>query len=186
MHYRTLFVFFIALFLWSGCSQKKRFFILSTASNPIHIRANKHKVIGVEKVVVPKYLFKREIAISKSSSEILFLSNATWAEDLTDGLTNRLIGFLQKKFKQPNVYSYPWGLDTQPNYKVKLQIIRFIAQNGRVYLDANWSVETMKTGKKKSQLFHSSVATRMDATHIVASMDKAFAKLEENIARGIK
>ena len=171
------------LFLFSGCS---KYYVLSTASVPTEHFTKKNRVIGVEKVVVPKYLYKREIAVAKSSSEVSFLGSAVWAEDLDQGLTQRLIAFLQKKFNQPNVYAYPWGLDKNPTLKVKVQITRFIAQGENVYLDANFRVVNMKTQVSKARLFSTVIATKEDAQSIVASMDKAFGELEEAISHGMQ
>ena len=148
--------------------------------------SSKSRVIGVEKVIVPKYLFKREIAVAKSSSQISFLPGASWAEDLDEGLTQRLIGFLQKKFNQPNVYAYPWGVDRQPATKVKVQITRFIAQGDKVYLDANWEAENMHTHQRKARLFSTTVPTSSDASSIVSAMDRAFGELEESVAKGLR
>ncbi len=162
------------------------YYVLSTASQPATIYRDKSRVIGVEKVTVPKYLFKREIAVAKSASQVTFLSGAVWAEDLDAGLTQRLISFLQKKFNQPNVYAYPWGVDRQPTTKVKVHITRFIAHGDKVYLDANWEVENMYSHKRKSRLFSTQIATGLDANLVVSAMDKAFGELELEVARGVK
>ena len=169
----------------SGCVSSN-YYVLSTASQPSVSYAHKSRVIGVEKITVPKYLFKREIAVAKSASQVVFLDGAVWAEDLDAGLTHRLIGFLQKKFNQPSVYAYPWGTDKQPDIKVKVQVTRFIAQGERVYLDANWEVENMRTHKRSAKLFSTTVATKSGASSIVDSMDRAFGELEEDVARGVK
>jgi len=174
-----------ATFALTGCFSS-HYYILSTASQPVQTYAHSSVVIGVEKVSVPEYLFKREIAVAESSHQIRLLSNASWAEDLDAGLTQRLIGFLQKKFSNPNVHHYPWGTDKQPSKKVKVQISRFIAQGDKVYLDANWQVENMKIGKTKARLFSLTVPTTDNADDIVSAMDSAFSQLEETIAQGVK
>ncbi len=176
----------IVLFAFGGCVSSGNYYVLSVASQPATVYPNKHRVIGVEKITVPGYLYKREIAVAKTSSQISLLSGAVWGEDLDDGLTNRLISFLQKKFRQPSVYAYPWNVDRVPTIKVKVQITRFIAQGNRVYLDADWEVEHMRTGKRKARLFSTTVATKSDASSIVSSMDQAFKQLEESIASGIR
>ncbi len=176
----------IVLFAFGGCVSSGNYYVLSVASQPATVYPNKHRVIGVEKITVPGYLYKREIAVAKTSSQISLLSGAVWGEDLDDGLTNRLISFLQKKFRQPSVYAYPWNVDRVPTIKVKVQITRFIAQGNRVYLDADWEVEHMRTGKRKARLFSTTVATNSDASSIVSSMDQAFKQLEESIASGIR
>jgi cholesterol transport system auxiliary component len=184
----TILKIFFALFVTavlSGC-MSGNYYILSTASQPNETYEYRHQVIGVEKVSVPEYLFKREIAVAKSSSEVVFLSGATWAEDLNAGLTQRLISFIQKKFNQPNVHAYPWGVDKQPNKRVKVEISRFIAYEDKVYLDAIWEVQNMRTGKTRAKLFSTTVKTSSYASDIVAAMDKAFGELEENVVQGLR
>jgi len=169
----------------NGCFSN-HYYVLSTASQPMETYTTKSMSIGVEKVTVPEYLFKREIAVAKTSSEVIFLSDGTWAEDLDAGLTLRLISFLQKKFNQPNVHQYPWGTDTQPSKKIKVAISRFIAQGDTVYLDATWEVENMKTGYKKARLFQTTVTMdKSNTSSIVEAMDSAFSLLEAEIARGV-
>ena len=176
-----------ALFLLNGCLSSSNFYVLSVASQPQSTYASYNRSIGVEKVTIPAYMFKRQIAFAKSPSQIAFMSDSEWGEDLDEGLTNRLISFLQKKFRQPRVYQYPWQTDTPPYKKVKLQVTRFIAYGDRVYLDANWEVETLSTRAIKSRLFSTSVPTKAgNVASIVASMDVAFRQLEESIANGLK
>ena len=183
---KNTWVILLASFVIQGCFSS-HYYVLSTASQPAVTYTKPSMSIGVEKVTVPEYLFKREIAVAKSNSEVTFLSDGTWAEDLDAGLTLRLIGFLQKKFRQPNVHAYPWGMDRQPTKKISVQISRFIAQKGRVYLDATWQVKNMKTGHEKSRLFSIEVPVESDeSSKIVEAMDSAFAKLEESIAMGLK
>jgi len=185
---KTKMLFTLAiLFLLSGCGPSSNIYILSVSDQPTSVYAHQNRVIGVEKVTIPGYLYKREIAIAKSPSQIGFMSGNEWGEDLDEGLTHRLISYLQKKFRQPRIYEYPWNTDTQPSRKVKLQITRFIAYGDRVYLDANWEIENLSSGQSRSQLFSTSVATNAgDAKTIVASMDAAFRQLEASIANGLR
>jgi len=180
-----IFLTFTALLVFTGCSVSN-YYVLSTASQPQKTYISKNQVIGVEKVTVPEYLFKREIAVAKSSSQVIFLDGSQWAEDMDTGLTHRLITYLQKKFRQPGVYAYPWGTDIQPEIKVKVQVTRFIAQGESVYLDANWEVRNMKTEKRILKLFSTTVPTKTDASSIVDTMNRAFGQLEEEIASGVK
>lgn len=183
--YRYFLLILISFFVLTGCTSS-RFYVLSTPSQPAHTYAYTPMSIGVEKVTVPEYLFKREIAVAQSPSQIRLLPDATWGEDLDAGLTQRLIGFLQKKFNQPKVYAYPWNVDRQPDRKVSVHISRFIAQGDRVYLDANWAVENMHTHQSKARLFSTTVKTGNQSDEIVSAMDKAFGQLEEVIAGGVR
>jgi cholesterol transport system auxiliary component len=182
---KTLFMF-IMLLVFSGCVTSSNYYVLSIAPQPTTHYANKNRSIGVKKVTIPEYLYKREIAVAKTSSHISLLSGAVWGEDLDAGLTQRLISFLQKKFQQPSVYAYPWDLDRQPSIRVSLDITRFIAQGDKVYLDANWEIVHVSSDKRKARLFSTAVATSSDAASIVDAMNSAFSQLEEDISRGIK
>lgn len=182
---KTLFIFII-LFVFTGCVTSSNYYVLSIAPQPTTHYANKNRSIGVNKVTIPEYLYKREIAVAKTSSHISLLSGAVWGEDLDAGLTQRLISFLQKKFQQPSVYAYPWDLDRQPSIKISLDITRFIAQGDKVYLDANWEIVHVSTDKRKARLFSTTVATSSDADSIVDAMNRAFGQLEEDVAKGIK
>jgi len=175
----------LLLLALGGCGTSS-YYVLSTAPQPATTYSHVKGAIGVEKVSVPKYLFKREIAVARSNSQVTFLSGASWAEDVDEGLTQRLVSYLQKKFNKPEVYSYPWGVSSQPRIKVKVQISRFIAQGDRVYLDASIRLENMQTGKRKAKLFSTSVPSGSSASSIVEAMDRAFDRLEEEVALGIR
>lgn len=169
-----------------GCVSSNNYYVLSLAPQPTTVYTNSNRIIGVEKVTVPEYMYKREIAVAKTSNQISMLSGAVWGEDLDAGLTHRLISFLQKKFQQPRIYAYPWGVDKQPSMKVNVDITRFIAQGDKVYLDARWEVMSVRTDKRKAKLFSTSVTTGNDAASIVDAMNRAFGQLEEDVARGVQ
>ena len=183
---QKIFFTFIALITLNGClSTTSNYYVLSMPSNPSVVYKN-NSVIGVEKITVPGYLYKREIAVARNANQITLLNDAVWGEDLDAGLTQRLISFLQKKFNQPNVYAYPWGIERQPSRKVKVDVTRFIAQGDYVYLDANWVIVNMHTLTSKAKLFSTKVATGSDASAIVSAMDKAFSQLEESVALALR
>ncbi len=181
-----MFKIVIFSFILIGCvGNRGEYFILSTSSEPIQTY-KKDITIGVEKVRIPNYLNKRLLTIATSSSQIIQIDSAIWAEDLDDGLTQRVIGFLQKKFKQPKVYPYPWGVDRQPKIKVTVQIHRFIAQDDKVYLDANWEITNLQTRVSKAYLFNRSISIiNRDNKSIVDGMNLLFGEFEESIAQKI-
>lgn len=182
---KILFLFSAILGL-QGCITSGSYYVLSIPPQPTTVYASQNRIIGVKKVSIPEYLYKREIAVAKTSSQISLLSGAVWGEDLDAGLTQRLISFLQKKFREPNVYAYPWGVDRQPNIIVTVDVTKFIAQGDKVYLDANWDVKGIRTNKSRAKLFSTAVPTKSDAASIVETMNRAFGQLEEDIAKGIK
>lgn len=173
------------LFILTGC-MSPRYYVLSVASRPQMVYPKHQQLIGVEKITIPAYLYKRQIAVAKTKSEISYLSGSEWGEDLDEGLTHRLISYLQKKFRDPRVYEYPWNTSKQPQQIVKVQITHFVALGNKVYLDANWEIKNNK-GKSRSRLFMITVPTDASKPEsIVASMDAAFKQLEESIAKGLQ
>jgi len=159
---RTAFIAFFSMLLLGGCAGSGNYYILSNPSQPAHTR-QMHMSIGVETVTVPKYLFKRDLAVAKSSNHIVFLSGAQWAEDMDEGLTRRIVSYLQRALHNPDVHAYPWGLD------------------------ASWSLEDTQSGRSTSHLFSTVVETGgSDAQHIVRAMDRAFGNFEAALARGLK
>lgn len=169
----------------SGCGGASHYYLISVAKQPektYHYNTS----IGVEKVILPAYMDKRKLTIATSENQIVQLGRAVWAEDMDAALTQRLISFLQKKFNQPNIFTYPWGVDTQPKFKLKVQINRFVSQGDHVYLDANYIVTNLSTKQKVGYLFNTTEYTSSNPDVIVNAMDRAFGRLEEDIASKIK
>ncbi len=182
IHKKILFTLLTAFSL-SGCAgTHERYYILSMPSQPSKVYSSKMAVIGVEKITIPEYLYKREIIVAKNENHIILREDAIWGEDLDSGLTQRLVVFLQKKFNHTRVYPYPWGMVRQPNIKVSVKINRFIAQGNRVYLDASYDVLNLRTQKRRAELFHTSVEIKGDINSIVQGMDSAFTQLEKQVA----
>ena len=169
----------------TGCATKSHYYVLSTAAQPSHVYPSA-KSIGVAQVILPSYMDKRKLTIASSGNQISQLDSVLWAEDLDIGLTERLISFLQKKFDQPNIFAYPWGVEKQPDIKIKVQINRFLAQGDKVYLDANYLLIDTKNHTSQAYLFNTVLKTGTEPSVIVNTMDKAFGQLEEHIAAKIQ
>jgi len=169
----------------NGCGATSSYFILSNVHNISSIKHSSLSV-GVQKVEVPKYLFKRELAILSSNNQVEFISDVQWAEDMDEALTRRVIGSLQKRWHNPNISSYPWGVDKQPTAILHINITKFIAQNGRVYLDATYRITNTKTSYTKAYMFGTYIIIPDNKpSSIVLSMDNAFEKLIDDMVRHI-
>ena len=167
----------------NGCGATSSYYILSNVHDTSAIKHSNISV-GVEKVEVPKYLFKRELATLSSNNQVEFIPDVQWAEDMDEALTRRVIGSLQKRWHNPNVSSYPWGVDKQPTAILHINITKFIAQNSKVYLDATYRITNTKTSYSKSYMFDTQVALQdSNPESIVSSMDKAVERLIDDIAR---
>jgi len=169
----------------SGCGSS-RYFMLAEPSTSVGSRySHKIPVIGVEKISLPEYMKQGKVAKQISSTQIEYLSNDNWLEDMEESLTKQLITTIQKSFNTPGVYAYPWGLSKQASVKVRVRVNKFIAQGAYVYLDANYEITHMKSGRKYSKLFNTKVPTKEDTQSIVSSMNIAFSKLSKSIMGGL-
>jgi len=180
-----LLLLFGSWLLLVGCGTSS-YYVLSMSSEPSATYRPLRGSIGVERVEVPKYLFKRKIAVAHSASEVSFIDGASWAEEMDEGLTRRLIGFLQKKFHHPEVYAYPWDMENQPDIRIRVRISRFIAEGKRVFLDASVRMENLHSGKYRAILFSKHTVSGSSASEIVAAMNRLFGQLEEKVATEIK
>lgn len=166
----------------TGCG-KSGYYVLSTASHPEKTYNKPNLSIGLQNVELPEYLDKRKLTYATSESRIMQLDNVFWAEDLDVGLKHRLISFLQKKFKKPEVFLFPWGSDSIPDVKINVHINRFLAQNGKVYLDGSWVLIYKEEKKSQAHMFVKSLPIVSDEpTVIVEGMHKVFTQFEEAVA----
>ena len=176
------FILIFAIFL-SSCGGGK-YYILSISSNP-KTTTKLNKRVGVSLIKLPAYLYKRNLYTLTSSSNIKIDTSAVWAEDLDRGLTTRLVSFLQNRFNNPNIFTYPWGGVTNPNIIIKIEISKFIYQNDRVYLQANYKIINTKNSKSKSRLFRDEIISKNNPNEIIDNMNLLFSRFESRVADGI-
>jgi len=172
---------FVAMLL-VGCGSSS-YYVLSDI-HPQHSQITSHISIGVEEVEVPKYLFKRELAIATTNNRVKFDSNIQWAEDMDEAITRRVIGTLQQKFRNSNIDKYPWGLDSIPKFILHINITRFITKGNEVYLNATYRITDTKINKTKSYLYNKSIHLQnTDTDNIVSAMDRLIEYMIGDIAR---
>ena len=174
----------LMLLVLSGCGSTHYFMLTGPTVTEKHY--NKHlPVIGVEKISLPEYMVRGEVATQLSPTQIHYSALDEWVEDMEDSLTQQLIAAIQKSFNHPSVYAYPWGLSKQAGIKIKISISRFIAYGDFVYLDATWKINDLQRGKEYSRLFSVKVPGGKNTASVVAGMNKAFGKLSETIIKDL-
>lgn len=178
--YRTITIGLMLLAL-SGCVGSTHYFMLTEPTAIERHYAKRLPVIGVEKISLPEYMKRGEVAIQLSPTQIHYSASDEWVEDMEDSLTEQLITAIQKSFNHPNVYAYPWGLSQQAGIKIKISISRFISYGDFVYLDATWKINDLQRGKQYSRLFSIKVPSGKDTASVVAGMNKAFGKLAQGV-----
>lgn len=170
--------------LLAGCGSSS-YYVLSDI-HPQHSYISSRISIGVEEVEVPRYLFKRELAIATTNNKVKFDSNIQWAEDMDEAITRRVVGTLQQKFNNPNIDKYPWGLDSVPRVILHINITRFIAKGDTVYLNATYRTTDTKTDKTKSYLYNKSIQIKDTNTDtIVTAMDRLIEYMIADIAKSL-
>ena len=179
-------IFLIGLMIiLNGCGSSKYFMLTEPSTSPNKRYNHKLPVVGVAKISLPEYMKQGKVAKQISSTQIDYLDEDNWIEDMEESLTNQLIVSIQKSFNTSSVYAYPWGLSKQAAIKVQVRINKFIAYGNYVYLDANYEIIDTNSGKKYSKLFDTKVATKEDVESMVSSMNIAFSKLSSKIMDGL-
>ena len=174
----------LMLLILSGCGSTHYFMLTGPTVTKKHYN-KRLPVIGVEKISLPEYMVRGEVATQLSPTQIHYSASDEWVEDMEDSLTQQLIATIQKSFNHPSVYAYPWGLSKQAAIKIKISISRFIAYGDFVYLDATWKINDLKNGKEHSRLFSVKVPSGKDTASVVAGMNQAFGKLSETIMKDL-
>ncbi len=173
----------ILMMIFSGCGPR-HYYMLSSAPTYLNYSASL-PTIGVEKVLIPEYMQNGKVAIQRSDNEIVYLEDSNWAGDLSALLTQETISVLQKSFKHPDVYAYPWDFSKQPEIKIKIMINRFIAKGGFVYIDANYTIKNLRSKKSYSRLFRERIPAAADPASIVAGMSGAYGKLTNSLIQDL-
>ena len=170
----------LMLLVLSGCGSTHYFMLTGPTITEGHY-AKRLPVIGVEKISLPEYMLRGEVATQLSPTQIHYSASDEWVEDMEDSLTQQLIAAIQKSFNHPNVYAYPWGLSKQAGIKIKISISRFIAYGDYVYLDATWKINDLRSGKEYNRLFSVKVPSGRDTASVVAGMNKAFGRMAQGV-----
>ncbi len=169
----------------SGCVGSTQYFMLASPT-AIQKRYTKNlPVIGIEKISLPEYMLRGEVATQLSPTQIYYSSLDEWVEDMEDSLTQQLIVMIQKSFNHPNVYAYPWGLSKQAGIKIKVSINKFISYGDFVYLDATWKINDLSRGKEYSRLFSTKAPSGKDTASVVSGMNIAFGEMSANLIQDL-
>ncbi len=172
--------------IFSSCSIKSKSYYLLEGDKTILQTHPKPAVIGIAKIELPRYFNQNDLAVKASDNRVIFIQKANWISDMDEQLTTTLIRYLKRYFNTTDIFYYPWESEKKIQTIVKLRIENFIyqKQKGEVILDASWEIRG--GGHSKAKFFHTQIPSADDSDAIVKAMDKAFAKLELQIARSLQ
>ncbi|MDQ8191223.1 PqiC family protein [Roseibacillus persicicus] len=140
----------VGLVLLSSCSFLSkgpgRSYYVLTAAGPAPTRSGIG--IGVGPVNLAPFLTERPNLIFQSSPNRLeFSDEHLWAGDLEDDFARVLATNLGRRVGTANVNIYPWQRESELNYQVTIDVIRFQGTpDGETVLEANWRAYRLPEG----------------------------------------
>lgn len=144
--------------------------------------------LGVGPVELADYLLPQGIAYHEDANRIVYSSQRRWAEPLDANISQVLLDNLIVLLPQQTVYPFPWKTTQNPDFQVKLQIIRFgWFPGGRVALEARITLQDASgkirhTGSERIE----SVLAEESYEANVAAQNRLLATLSERLARTIE
>lgn len=142
--------------------------------------------VGVGQVTLPAYLAQDAI-VQRRGNRLLLDESRRWAEPLGEAVPRVLAVNLANLLPTHRIVQQPWTLQGRPDWKLMLRIDRFEALDGRLLLQATWSlldpdgrVVRSRQGDFSKPLAGEAVAD------IVAAHSEALAALSEAISDDIR
>ena len=179
-----IFITILIAVIFSGCSIKsKSYYLLEGDKQIVEVHPSSISV-GVKKIELPKYFSQNSLAIKEGEHKIVFIQNANWVSDMDEQLTSVLIAYLKRYFNSTKIYYYPWEAKGKINKILSIRVENFIYENGYVVLEASWEIKEGRQSRAK--FFKTQVKSKNKNDDIVKAMDKAFGKLEKQIARSLQ
>jgi len=177
---KRLLLLTVALFL-AGCSSKHSRYLLPQI--PTHSLTTVNRQIGVTKVTLPSYLNSDKILIKDGIKlEELDANFATSPDKL---FTNRAIVKLKKLLNDPNVFLYPWDVDSKKGYIVEITLDDFIYSNNEVNLSGTYFIKSATGSIISSSNFSYKKHTNKNIDDIMRSLGELFDEVVLKIAQKI-
>ena len=145
--------------------------------------------LGIGPIRLPTHLDRPEIVIEGNSHQIQLNEFDQWAEPLDENITSVLATNLAILLDTQQVSRYPWPPGTKVDYRITLDIDRFVAKSqGPVELVAHWAVRRSATGKPiiKKTLKLSEALAGDTIEEVVAAQSRILARLAQSIAEQMK
>jgi uncharacterized lipoprotein YmbA len=147
------------------------------------------KVLGVDRIELPEYLMRPEIATRTESNQLKIAEYDRWAESLKDGFSRTLRSDLESQLGAGHVLAAPFDPSHRPALIVDVELRRFerVLPGGAV-LEATWSLRDGATGTvlvTKEASLRKPVA-RNDTRTTVAALSTALAALAAEIADAVR
>lgn len=179
---KTLFYILIIITLTS-CGTPK-YYLLDTKQNNIKFN-NFNSSLGIHNIKIPSYLQGNNIAKKDNINMILYSKEHLWAEKLDIALQRNLMNYLQDRFKNSNISSYPYDTPKLPDINIKLEIVEFMSDGKYINLEANYKIYNKHSDKIIVKKYTTKISHNDKYLNIVKQMNFVLKKLFDNISRSI-
>ena len=146
---------------------------------------NFNSSIGVHNIKIPSYLQGNNIAIKDKENMVLYSKEHLWAEKLDIALKRNLMNYLQDRFENANISSYPYDTPKLPDINIKLEIVKFMSDGKYIILEANYKIYNKHSDKITLKKYTQKVPHNDKYLNIVKQMNFVLKKLFDNISRSI-
>ncbi|MBN2768702.1 MAG: membrane integrity-associated transporter subunit PqiC [Campylobacterales bacterium] len=141
-------IFIFVSFFFFGCSAQSNLEYKALEFHPQTTHSADFSM-GVEKPTMPAYLISKKMTYLAMKDTIEDLSGKRWIEPFDKILQSSLARYLQEKYPNANIASYPWGFYQEPTTKLQLNIESISIIDNVLIFKAKYC----QTKSKKSFLF---------------------------------
>ena len=175
--------YILTILILTSCGTPK-YYILDTKYSNINVDSYK-KSISIHDIKIPSYLEGNNIAIREKNNIIVYSKEHLWAEKLDISIHRNLINYLQDRFKNSNISSYPYDTPKLPDLNIKLEIVKFISDKKYINLEANYRIYNKNTNKITVRKYTTKISHNNEYQNIVRQMNFVLQKLFNDISRSI-
>jgi uncharacterized protein len=103
-------------------------------------------VVGLERIAMPDYLNRREIAVRTGRNELRYTERHLWAERPSDALQRLLSLNIERQSSVPvEMHSLPWPDHAEPKWVIYLDVQAFEGRESpeaELLLNASWTIRS--------------------------------------------
>jgi uncharacterized lipoprotein YmbA len=137
---RSLILVTVLVLAGCGGTPPSRYYLMD-AGPPAAASAAAGPVVFVDQASVAAYADRSPIVRRRGSNEVAFAEFDAWAEPVGGQITNVLADALGDRFGRANVRPTPGRLDRDPDFRVRVEVVRFeIGTDDQALLDARWTL----------------------------------------------
>ncbi len=185
-------VLLLICFSITGClstspSEKSHYYRLVAPDLPNRpIEPNGSEIIMVGPVTLADYLNRTSVTLVRSDSEYDFSDLDMWAGKLDNEIQLALMKHLSQLEPDRVVVGYPWVSDINPQYQLRIDIVRFDAKPGaQAKLQGSWFLFDKNNRFLRGSHFTATTEAGADYAQSVVAMSKLLANMADHIHQAL-